>query len=404
MTLFPAEVDLDVGIDVGSQEPFKATPSYTELNHGSDHYVLGVSWQRGRSSVHADFAPGTATLILDNRDGRFDPDNTAGPYTATFGRGNPVLITATHSATATAYKQFKGYIDRISLRYERPMAFAIVECVETWAGVHTFELVEQVFALERSNIRIGNVLTLAGFPGGDRDLATAGIDCAAQTFSGTVGGMLTSVLQAEQGWLFQAGDGDLQFQRRNHFAGVSSTATFDDSSTLGYVDLTIEYDADSLRNQMTVTGSSGGAQTASNATSITKNGPVGESSTNLACIGEPGALNVAEWFVAKHALLQRRITSFTLKPQTDGANLWPEVLGLELNGLITIKYQPDETVRSCDELVQVVAIDSISHDVRPGDWTTTYTVHPIADEESLTYWILDDDDVRLGTDDESRLA
>lgn len=43
-------------------------------------YVRSVQTTMGRSPEAADFAAGTATLVLDNRDRRFDPTNTAGPY------------------------------------------------------------------------------------------------------------------------------------------------------------------------------------------------------------------------------------------------------------------------------------------------------------------------------------
>ncbi len=74
MTIHADETGFTVLLDHNTKEPFKATPSYTDL----DGLIQSVFWQRGRSSVLTDFTAGTATITLDNRDGRFDPDNTQG--------------------------------------------------------------------------------------------------------------------------------------------------------------------------------------------------------------------------------------------------------------------------------------------------------------------------------------
>lgn len=54
-------------------------------------YVMRADWYRGASYDHVGSSgPGGFTLLLDNRDGRWDPDNTAGPYYGLLTPGVPV--------------------------------------------------------------------------------------------------------------------------------------------------------------------------------------------------------------------------------------------------------------------------------------------------------------------------
>lgn len=383
MVLFPTEVDLDIQIDVGTKNPLKETPVWTDLNQGASHFVRGVDIARGKPSTARYFEPGSCTLKLDNQDGRFDPDNTQGAWSATFGRGNPVRIAATKSG-GSQEELFRGYIDRIRLEYERPMAWAYVECVELTGAIFTKELNAEVLAAGQAEDRIGDLLTLGGWAVAKRTLAKgAAFELPATTYTGTVGAALQLVLEAEQGFGWCDGDGVYQFQSRVVHSGATSAATFDDSSTIGYEDFAVVYDADLLINEATITPLLGDPQTVVDATSVTANGPAGYSSANATIPTDFAAVNVADWIVGRGKDVQRRIEGFTLHPQKDGANLWPQALERQLNDMVTIKYQPAGSV---DEIVQIVVIDAIKHTIRPGDWITVFTCHPLSTFETRLYW------------------
>lgn len=59
-----------------SAGPLVASPTWTEVTS----YVRSVRTSRGRSNELDDFGAGTCTVVLDNRDRRFDPDYASGPY------------------------------------------------------------------------------------------------------------------------------------------------------------------------------------------------------------------------------------------------------------------------------------------------------------------------------------
>ncbi len=71
-------------------------------------YVRGIDINRGRSNDLDAFTAGTASVILDNRDGRFNPSNTAGPYSPNVRPRKQIRIRATYGATT--YPLFRGYV------------------------------------------------------------------------------------------------------------------------------------------------------------------------------------------------------------------------------------------------------------------------------------------------------
>lgn len=76
MTLLYDGVSVTVEIAFAS-DPLATSPTWTDVTA----YVRDIpSVFRGRASEFADFAPGTATVVLDNRDRRFDPDYASGAY------------------------------------------------------------------------------------------------------------------------------------------------------------------------------------------------------------------------------------------------------------------------------------------------------------------------------------
>lgn len=95
-------------------------------------YVRSVQCRRGRQRSTDTFAAGTATVVLDNRDGRFDPSNTSGPYAAGGISGvvpmRPVRISATYSGVE--YRLFTGFIDSWAFEYAPSLsdATATIAC------------------------------------------------------------------------------------------------------------------------------------------------------------------------------------------------------------------------------------------------------------------------------------
>ena len=91
-------------------------------------YVRSFTTDRGRRRSLDRFGAGTATVVLDNRDRRFDPTNFSSEYAnAILGITGvtpmrPVIINATWSGTS--YPVFRGFIDSWSFDYDQSISDA----------------------------------------------------------------------------------------------------------------------------------------------------------------------------------------------------------------------------------------------------------------------------------------
>jgi hypothetical protein len=84
--------------------PYVASPAWTEVTT----YVRGLSIHRGRSSEFDQFDTGTAQLVLDNRDRRFDPFYTSGPYYTKLTPRRQIRVVG--QIGGSTYEVFRGYI------------------------------------------------------------------------------------------------------------------------------------------------------------------------------------------------------------------------------------------------------------------------------------------------------
>lgn len=85
-------------------DPLNTAPTWTDVSA----YVRSGSISRGRSNETQTFSAGSASITLSNRDRRFDPMNTTGPYYAYMSPRNQVRITATWNAVT--YPLFRGFV------------------------------------------------------------------------------------------------------------------------------------------------------------------------------------------------------------------------------------------------------------------------------------------------------
>jgi hypothetical protein len=87
--------------------PYTVSPTWTNVTT----YVRDINIRRGRTSPSEAFPSGSATLVLDNRDGRFTPWNTSGAY---YGTGTSVVprrqIQITADAGAGYVPVFRGFV------------------------------------------------------------------------------------------------------------------------------------------------------------------------------------------------------------------------------------------------------------------------------------------------------
>ena len=96
---------VEIGFDHG---PYELNPTWTPVTA----YVWNMTIDRGRSDDWGDF-DGSASVTLNNRDRRFDPYNTSGPYYGKLLPRRQIRIRAQtiEGGVTTTHDVFRGFID-----------------------------------------------------------------------------------------------------------------------------------------------------------------------------------------------------------------------------------------------------------------------------------------------------
>ncbi len=97
---YPVAV-VEIAFDDG---PYVVSPTWTDVTA----YVRGLSTSRGVPDDWTLTADGSAQVVLSNRDRRFDPFYTAGPYYGKLLPRRQIRIRATYGGST--YDVFRGFI------------------------------------------------------------------------------------------------------------------------------------------------------------------------------------------------------------------------------------------------------------------------------------------------------
>jgi hypothetical protein len=85
----------------GGVVQYPNTITWTDITQFTDGIVEGITVTRGASDELSEAQPGTATLHLDNQDGRFTPGNASSPYYPFVRRNAPVRVSVAVMPTRT---------------------------------------------------------------------------------------------------------------------------------------------------------------------------------------------------------------------------------------------------------------------------------------------------------------
>lgn len=345
-------------------------------------YVRQVSTGRGFSRGVQTWQAGGASVVLNNRDGRFSPANLSGPY-VTAGITQirplrPVRITATYAGIT--YPVYHGYIQAWVESWTGGAvgtgdAITTLTCLDELSRLAAVDGMEvtPVGAGDLSGARIHRWLDAAGHAG-TRDIDTGVVTLQATDLSDRTLQGLEATVEAEGGALYVSGSGVVTFDGQtaliDNARSVTSQATFaDDGSGLRYSDAEVAYDSDLVVNYASFAPDGGTPQNVADATSRALYGDRRETRTGLICETDAQALILAQWTVQQYKDPEYRVTSITLKPRRSPTTLWPQALGRLIRDQITVVRTPPggyTITRACH-------IAGIRHTITTGaDWTTTF--------------------------------
>jgi hypothetical protein len=138
-----------VGVFIAwTDTPYTVSPAWTEISQ----YVRQISIRRGRQDDLQQFGPGTASLVLDNRDRLFDPFNSSGANYANLKPRKQIKIMANWAGVE--YPLYRGFVSGWPVEYTEAgldstvtidcfdlMALVATEQVPSdWVRYHTLSL------------------------------------------------------------------------------------------------------------------------------------------------------------------------------------------------------------------------------------------------------------------------
>ena len=179
-------------------------------------YVKSVQLRRGRSSSLDNFEAGSATIVLNNNDRRFDPINDASPYWDVVTNESGVQPRRQVTVSLADELVFVGSITTINISYNQDLSDAIIGASDDFVLLAN-QTVTTTFTppVEISGTRITSILDLpeVNFPIDQRNIATGGKDLQALAIDAGTNALqyMQACATADQALLFVSRDGTLTY-------------------------------------------------------------------------------------------------------------------------------------------------------------------------------------------------
>jgi len=351
-------------------------------------YVQAFTTRRGRSNTLGRMEAGTATVVLDNSDRRFDPTYASSPYYPNVVPMKKIRISATYSAVT--YRLFTGFIESWPPDWPGGLdVYTTIGCVDAFK-YFALKKLNGAYANEFVGDSINTWLTNMGWPVADRAVYSSQSQIQSGTFVNTPA--LThfqNAMDVESGLFYMDGSGRAIGENRQYRLTNSRTsqATFDDSAgaALPWLRVTSSYDDQQIWNEARITRTGGVEQvatdTVSQAAYFTRT-----LAKTLPMLSDGDALGLAQWLVGLYALPIFQFTSITLDGLMDDA-LWPHILGRVISERITVTQRPPPIGTA---ITQDCYIEAVSFDVGQDHWLVTFGLSSAAALAGSSFWILQD--------------
>ncbi len=334
--------------------------SAAAINDGNAHHIVLVSPN-----------PTTGTLYVD------------GVAVSTgSGSGAPQLqnITVGSGAAFETGHYFDGWISETALYTTQLTAAQVLAHYQAGA----------LGLPETTDVRLGRVLNYCGWSTSARSLDTGSTTVMGHSPSGTGLDYANTLAKSETAGFYVNQSGNMKWRARQSLITVSryinSTATFSDAAGgLQYRDFSSTYDRTEIFNDVRTTRSGGISQVAQSTASIASYLRRTSDSSGLVMSNDNEALARSQYLLYKKKDPQYQVSGITIQPQSDPANLWPQVLGRELEDKVTVVRTP---VNLGSAITQPVRIQSVAHSVfmEAGLWETDLELSPVSPDSNWWIW------------------
>lgn len=349
-------------------------------------WVRSVETDRKFDSRMRTWQAGTFTVVLDNRDGRFSPDNLdpAAPYVVAgisgVRPGCPARILLTYAGVT--YPLFWGYCtswdEGWALHEPRDGdAYTTVTGVDVWGqlGRAKGHEVGAVGGSESYGARIARLLTAAGFTG-VMALDTGVTTMQATTLADDRIAEINKTAQSEGGLVWAEADGTIvaldRYALMEDPRSTAVQAAFGDGAgEIPWESISkapVSSDAIINSAEYKRDDPAAVAQSYGDAVSIALHGVRGDPDTCDDLVNEldPQVYSLAQWSVLVNKDPEARIEELTLRPRYDLAALAPTLLALVIADLVTVTVRPPSA--TSHTMTRSCFVSGIAHTISDNDW------------------------------------
>ena len=367
-------------------------------------FAIQASIRRGRNRILDKFEAGTATVILRDDNGNFNPSNSAGAYYGKLLPLRKIQIFADYNGVR--YPLFYGFIMSFTTNFQVGVdAYSKVtlQCVDGFRLLnnYNFSSVPLATAGETTGSRINKLLDLASWPAVARKIDTG--DSTVQADPATANRNMLDEIQlvgdkTEFGGVFADNDGDIYFFSRTNLSNRAAnpvTIFSDDGSAIGYQSIEIMHDDVLIVNDVTVQRLGGTAQQVTDSASQTTYFPHTGVRSGIYLQTDAEALNQAQMLLATRKDANLRISSLGLNlfdPSDSAATRVQAGLTLDIFSPI----QVTKTMPGATSITKTLFVQGVSHDMTKRSFDTKLmTAEPIIKAfvlDSTTAGVLDGTD------------
>jgi hypothetical protein len=328
-------------------------------------YVLSFTITRPSTRLQGplwNYQAATASILLDNSDGRFDPDNLAGPYVSggitQLAAMIPVRIRANFGSGG--YPLYNGFADGWlpgTVTYEggyAELTLPATDAFKVLAGITLPALSVEGIGAD-TGARVKDILSRAGwYTTAERNVISTGNSLLQGTTLGdTALNLMQIAADSEIGQLYVNGSGAVVFRARHDLLTDTRSntpqAVFGDlpgtvetaGTELAYAAVGRASDDTTIGNDIQATRVGGTLQEVQNAASIAKYLFARTyARSDLILQNDSDALNWAQWVLYIAGTGEDRFETLAVDPAADPYNLWPQVLGREIGDRIQVWQRP----------------------------------------------------------------
>lgn len=361
---------------------------------------------------------GTATIVFDNSDARFLPENLAGPYVAAgITQVRPMIPVRARALWAgVTYPLFRGFAQSWDPGDDQGPDYATTTLTAAdgfliLAGV-TLAQAAAAGANELSGARVQRILNAAGWYSAARGLSVVSAGSSAMQAT-TLGATALELLQltaaSEIGAVYVDETGSLAFRARHDVLTDPRSATVQavfgdrpgtvqaDGTEMHYSAVSVPAADLTIANDIQATMQGGTLQEVTDAASVQRFlFKRTYSRSDLILTSDAETLNWAQYVAWIASGGTPEFDSITLTPSYDPDGLWPLALGLKIGDRIQVWRRPPGMATP---ITRDCLIRGISHTVTAGEWTTVFDL-----QDASRYSFLTLDGAVLGQLDSNALA